>query len=244
MKRKNLGAIIVACTIALTILSSTSILNFNVKANDVIEKNNEELTSKELLENILSDSSIVDVYLYNLPSDSIKAIKKDNNKLDELMSRVDYKETVISEYKEYDFKDDYSINDNVFESLKETSIDNLDKKISLLLSNDEVSASVEKDVIELAKIYFLECLMTSEEFVKDFTETEQEELNQAAYDKYLEKSESKLYAGMEDSIYELAIKSETNKEYCVTVTRGKTARVKTPKGTLVKVLINDSSQTK
>ena len=170
-------------------------------------------TTEELLEDVLNYTNIIDVYLYNDPSESIEAIKMGSSQLRELMTRDDYKEVIIREYKEYKFKEDFSTNEFVFETLKDTK--------------------------ELAKIYLLECIMTSEEFIKDFTEVEQRELNQTVYDKYLEKVESSLYADMEDSIYEFAIKSNTSKEYCVTVKRGGSATVVTPKGSLVDVIINN-----
>lgn len=231
MKKRLISAAVVVWCLAIVIVGCQKISKS--KANETVIN---EKSSKELLEEVLESSSIVDLYLYNEPNTVIEIMKSESNSFAKLEERKDYIETVIDKYNEYELANDFSTDKHILDSLTYVYGEELDNKLNEVLADLDVKESVESDVTELARVYFLECLITSKGVVEESNSQQLSDIKKVAYDKYMEKENSALYTGMEESVYELADKSETAKDLGVEInSRGQLATITTPNGSKVEV---------
>ena len=226
------GAVVVLCA-TIVIVGCQDIAKS--KANELLEQ---KKSSKFLLEETLNNESIESVYLYSEPDECIKAIKKVNESFALLQEREDYIDTIIDKYSEYELAKDFNTNKKVIDSLTYVYGDDIDSKLNEVLVDSSVKESVENDIKELSKVYFLECLITSKEIVEESSKEQIEEIKEATYDKYIEKENSIMYSDMEDTVYELAKASETADNLDMEInSRGQVATITTPNGSKVEVEI-------
>lgn len=235
MRKKIVAIVASILCVAIVIAGKINVINSN--ANNAKDKG---VSSQELLEKVLNNPSIIDVYLHNDPTTSINSLKKESEEFSLLQSREDYIETVINKYDKYKLVSDFATEVSIIDSLSYVDNENIDNKIEEILLDQSVKENVEKDITELAKIYFLECLLTSKEVVNSSSEDQIQDIKEVAYDKYLEKEASNLYTGMEETVYELADASNTAKDLGVSINRrGGYATITTPNGSIVDVIISE-----